>query len=157
MTPRKVRLVANLLKGLSVNEAEAQLMNMRKRAAPPLLKLLRSAAADVAHNKKQEPQRFFVESVRVDAGPMLSRYLPRARGMATPIQKKMSHVTLVLTEQTTPRPPRFTITVKKKTKLPPGMLPKGKQKKGKHAEPAERSREVKKPGFFRRIFGRKAI
>lgn len=153
MPPRKVRAVAELLKGLSVNEAEAQLLAQRRRAAAPLLKLLRSATASAKHNQRIEPEKLYVESIRVDQGPMLERSLPRARGMATPIQKKMSHVTLVLGESEHTASPRFKIVISKKAKLPP------EERKARRKEKTERDKrttpETKKPGFFKRIFSRK--
>jgi large subunit ribosomal protein L22 len=154
IAPRKVRSVADLIKGLSVNEAEAQLMVTRKRAAQPILKLLRSAVANLKSNKRGEPENFYVESLRVDQGPMLKRSLPRARGMATPIQKKMSHVTLILAEKPGQKP-RFKIVVPKKTKLPPELNKTGKKEK----EPKKEEKKVstpKKPGFFHRMFSRKS-
>ena len=95
IAPRKVRSVADLIRGMSVNEAEAQLLMVRRRPAQPLLKLLRSAVAN-AKNKQLNPDHLFIAEIRVDQGPMLKRMLPRARGSASPIQKKMSQVTLVL-------------------------------------------------------------
>ncbi|MEK7520828.1 MAG: 50S ribosomal protein L22, partial [Patescibacteria group bacterium] len=89
IAPRKVRSVANLLKGLPINEAETQLIYERRRASHALLKLLRSAVRAAEETKKISPQKLFVKSIRVDQGPMLKRSLPRARGIATPIQKKM--------------------------------------------------------------------
>ncbi|MDO8536858.1 MAG: 50S ribosomal protein L22 [bacterium] len=155
MAPRKVRAVADLVKGLPVNEAEAQLLNIRRRAALPLLKLLRSAVANIKANKRMSEEKFFVESFRVDGGPMLKRGLPRARGMMTPIQKKMSHVTLVLAENLELRPPRYKIVVKKKVKLPPGEeKPTKKERVKKEEKDAEKL--VKKPSFFKRVFSRKA-
>src|SRR5258708_502757 len=108
MAPRKVRLVASLLRGLSANEAEAQLMVQRKRSAKPLLKLLRSSISN-AKGMKLDVNHMYVEKIFVDGGPMLKRFLPRARGSASPIQKKMSHVTLVLGEKATIKEPRFKI------------------------------------------------
>src|SRR5271167_1775103 len=95
IAPRKTRSVADLVKGLSVNDAEAQLMVQSRRPAKALLKLLRSAVSN-AKNKNLNVDHLFVESFRVDGGPMLKRMLPRARGSASPIQKKMSNVTLTL-------------------------------------------------------------
>jgi len=154
MAPRKVRSVADLIKGLTVNEAEAQLMVTRRRAAVPLLKLLRSAVANLKSNKRGEPENFYVESLRVDQGPMLKRFLPRARGMATPIQKKMSHVTIVLAEKEG-LAPRFKIVVQKKTKLPPEL--NKTEKKGKEPKKEEKTVATpQKPGFFRKVFSRKS-
>ena len=69
IAPRKTRLVANVLKGLSVNEAEAQLLMSPKRASGPLIKLLRSAIAN-AKNRQLNPERLFIKEIRVDQGPM---------------------------------------------------------------------------------------
>ena len=157
ITPRKVRLVADAIKGLSVNEAEAQLMNLSKRAAKPLLKLLRSAIADAKHNQRLNPDQLYIQGIRVDQGPMLERYLPRARGRATPIQKKTSHITLILRENPNLKP-RFKIVVEKKVKLPPGEAKKPKPKKPQiHEKEETAARPQKKAGFFQRVFRRKAV
>lgn len=153
IAPRKVRLVADLIKGLPVNEAEAQLLLLRKRASRALLKLLRSAVANAKNNKKIAEDTLFVEDLRVDGGPMLKRYLPRARGRATPIQKKMSNVTIVLTEKTGLEPPRFKIVRPKKVKLPPGV---SRPKKEKKPEELKESPKPKQPGFFKRLFSGKS-
>lgn len=154
IAPRKMRLVSNLIRGLSVNEAEAQLLFERRRPARPLLKLLRSAVQAAKNAKHFDLGKLYVESIRVDQGPMLKRHLPRARGVATPIHKKASHVTLVLAESNVLKPPRFTIVVPKKAKLPPAE--RGKKKK-EVRQPTEPAAQIKKPGFFRRMFSRKSV
>src|SRR3989338_6556686 len=116
VAPRKVRAVADLIRGLPVQEAEAQLALSPRRPAQPLLKLLRSAVANAKNNRQLPTNRLMIEEIRVDQGPMLKRFMPRARGSASMIQKKMSHVTLVLDEQTEPKKPRFVIVAKKKSK-----------------------------------------
>src|ERR1700734_2843668 len=124
IAPRKTRSVADLIRGLSVNDAEAQLLVQRRRPSQALLKLLRSAVAN-AKNNKLNADHLFVKEIRVDGGPMLKRYLPRARGSASPIQKKMSHVTLIL--GTNPKlKPKYTIVVPKKSKLPLDQGPSAK-------------------------------
>ena len=155
MAPRKVRSVANLLRGLSVNEAEAQLLFQRRRASKALLKLLRSARANAVANAHLDPQKLYVESIRVDQGPMVKRILPRARGSASPIQKKMSHVTLVLAESAQPKPPRFTIAVKKKTKK--ASEESKKERKMPEKKAFEGSARAPQQGFFRRVFRRKSV
>src|SRR3989344_4172788 len=107
MTPRKMRLVADVTKGLPVNEAEAQLTMNSRRAAKPLLKLLQSAIAAAKNNQRLSPENLVVETIKVDQGPRLKRWLPRARGRATPILKRMSHITLVLKESEKATPSRF--------------------------------------------------
>ena len=154
MAPRKVRSVGDLIKGLPVNEAEAQLLMATRRPSKPLLKLLRSAVANAKNSKTVDPQHLFVSSVRVDGGPMLKRMLPRARGSASPIQKKMSHVTMVLGVNENLKS-RFTIVPPKKAKLPPGDAPRTKSKKPTNPDkPITESKQ--NPGFWRRNFGRKS-
>ena len=135
MAPRKVRLVASLLRGLSVNEAEAQLLMMRKRATQPLIKLLRSAVSG-AKNRKMDIDKLIVESIMVDGGPMLKRFMPRAQGRMAEIQKKMSHITLTLAENDKVVK-KYTIVVPKKEKhlaheenaKPAKVAPKPKKEK----------------------------
>lgn len=157
MAPRKVRAIAGVVRGLSVNEAEAQLALQPRRAAKPLLKLLRSAIAGAKNRNIAGIEDFVVEKITVDGGPMLKRSLPRARGSASPIQKKMSHVTIVLGEPKKESKRRFTIVVEKKSKLRPEHAKAAKKTQPeKHAEGKEKGQERKK-GFFRRMFARKSI
>jgi large subunit ribosomal protein L22 len=153
IAPRKVRSVADLIRGLSVNNAEAQLLMVRRRSAQPLLKLLRSAVAN-AKNKQLDADHLFIAEIRVDNGPMLKRMLPRARGSASPIQKKMSQVTLVLgvNEKLTSK---FSIVAskKKKTEKEPkaGKAKPAREKRATEGEP-EAAEPKKQKGFFRRTF-----
>lgn len=157
IAPRKVRSVADLIKGLTVNEAEAQLLVQRRRPAKPLLKLLRSAVANAKNNKRLDPNHLFIASIRVDQGPMLKRSLPRARGSASPIHKVMCHVTLILgvNEKLASR---FTIVVPKKAKIVPGQEShKGnKVKKAPKTEKgilaSKENAEMKKSGFLKKVF-----
>src|ERR1700722_18961889 len=123
IAPRKTRSVADLIRGLPVDQAEAQLLVQRRRPAKALLKLLRSAVAN-AKNNKLNADHLFVKEIRVDGGPMLKRYLPRARGSASPLQKKMSHVTLILGVNPKLKS-KYTIVVPKKSKMPPDQGPSG--------------------------------
>ncbi len=165
IAPRKVRRVADVVKGLSVIEAEAQLLLQRQRPAQALLKLLRSAVANAESSKKIDKSKLIIESFRVDGGPMLKRSLPRARGSASPIQKKMSHVTIILAENPQAPSARFKIMVVKKVKKPEdakprkrkeGNVPEGKEKEKEKPE-KERDTQRDNPGFFRRAFRRKSI
>ncbi len=153
IAPRKVRLIANTLKGLSVKEAEAQLMMRIQRSSEPLLKLLRSAIAN-AKNNKLNVSKLFVSSILVNPGPMLKRFMPRAQGRATPIHKKMSHVVLVLSEAQNAYVDRFVINPPtKKTKEHRGHdhKPKGDEVK------KESATGTKKPGILKRMFRRTAV
>lgn len=153
VAPRKVRLLANTLKGLSVQEAEAQLLLRVQRSARPLLKLIRSAVAN-ARNKKMDVNKLMVSSIVVNPGPILKRFLPRAQGRATPIHKKMSHVVLVLSEAEQRQPERFKIQPPvKKEKAKPKKAPTPRQ--GEDRGPDQSV--GKKVGFFRRLFRRKSV
>jgi large subunit ribosomal protein L22 len=99
MAPRKVRRVSDLIKGLPVSEAENQLKFLAKRPAVPILKLLQSAVANAARNFNLDKDDLYVFRITVDRGPTLKRWLPRAMGRAAPIQKKTSHVALILEEK----------------------------------------------------------
>lgn len=99
MTPQKTRLVADLIRGKNVAEAESILRFTERRAAAPLLKLLRSAKANAVNNHDMFEDSLFVSRVMVDEGPTLKRTLPRARGRADLLRKRTSHITIVLEER----------------------------------------------------------
>lgn len=157
IAPRKARAVADVVRGMAVNEAEASLLIQRKRAAGPILKLLRSAKAGAAA-KDLNLDTLYIQAIRVDQGQMLKRFMPRARGSASAIQKKMSHVILTLAENPHAKPPRFTIAVKEKKKPKPEAAKPRRRKATKDEEQgAEGSQAApKKSGFFKRTFGRKS-
>ena len=94
--PRKVRLVVDLVKGKTVEDARNSLNFLVKRASKPLLDLLNSAVANAEHNFNITSDKLFVKNFRVDEGMVLKRRRPRARGMAYPINKRTSHVFLEL-------------------------------------------------------------
>lgn len=98
IAPRKVRLVADLIRGKSVQQAETLLQFQSKRAVGPLHKLLKSAVANAKNNLKIPIENLYISKITVDEGPKLKRWRPRARGRAYPIQKKTSHITIVLDE-----------------------------------------------------------
>ncbi len=98
--PRKARLVADLIRGKNVNDAIHILTFTRKRAAGTFQKLLKSAIANAEENHKVlDVDDLVVKSVRVDEGVTWKRNMPRARGTSTMIQKKTSHITLMLEEK----------------------------------------------------------
>lgn len=95
-SPRKVRLVANLIKGKKVVDAKNALTFTIKRASKPLADLLDSAIANAKNNFNIEAENLFVKEFKVDGGAVLKRRMPRARGMAYPIKKRTSHVFIQL-------------------------------------------------------------
>lgn len=162
IAPRKARLVASVLRGLSVNEAEAQLLMNSQRANPALLKLLRSAVSNAKNTKEMNPEKLFIKEIRVDQGPILKRHMPRAMGRANLIQKKSSHITLVLAESEKLKAPRFKIVKTEKiSKREAAKKVKNevKTEKPKTFEPEKEKvkKTEKQPGFMKKIFRRKSI
>ena len=96
IAPRKVRQVVALIKGSPVEKAEIQLKFQSKRAALPILKLLKSGIASAVNNFNLSPDNLYVANIFVDEGQTLKRFRPRAFGKAGAIHKKTSHITLVL-------------------------------------------------------------
>jgi len=112
-SPRKVRLVAELIKGKRVADAILILDTLSKRASGPVQTLLASAIAN-AKNGGIEKENLFVENVTVNKGIVLKRSMPRARGSASRINKRTSHVMLTLIEKTVEKKAK---TIKKVTKV----------------------------------------
>lgn len=98
MAPRKVRLVADSVRGKSVEEAQNSLTFLNKKAAEPLLKLLNSAMANAKNNFHLDPLNLYISKITVDEGPKYKRWMSRARGRVSEIQKKTSHIILTLEE-----------------------------------------------------------
>ena len=97
ISPRKARLVADMVKGKSVKQAENILRLATKRASLPIKKLLGSAVANADHNFQMQKENLFVKTIYVNKGPTLKRSMPRSRGSASKINKRSSHITIILT------------------------------------------------------------
>ena len=98
MSPKKVKLVTDLIRGMKVEEAISQLSFINKAAKRPILKLLNSAIANAENNFDLRKDNLYIKEIRVDQGGILQRWQPRAHGRATPIRKRMSHISIVLDE-----------------------------------------------------------
>jgi large subunit ribosomal protein L22 len=97
ISPRKVRMVVDTVRGKSVSQALNILEFTRKKAAVPVQKLLKSAVANAAENDGiSDVDTLVIEHIMVDEGPTLKRFMPRARGRATPIRKRTSHIRIRL-------------------------------------------------------------
>lgn len=96
-SPRKVRLLADLVRGKKVGEAIATLRFVEKRAAGPFIKVIESAVAN-AKGLGKDAARLKVTKVAVDKGTVLKRFMPRARGSASRINKRSSHIVVELSE-----------------------------------------------------------
>jgi large subunit ribosomal protein L22 len=116
IAPRKTRLVVDLVRGMDVDKAKAVLQFAEQKSARPILKLLNSALADAENNyqlNKEVIKNLYIKSITVDEGPKLKRWMPVSRGTAHQIQKKTSHVTLVLDE----KPKQETKIIKNKNQI----------------------------------------
>jgi large subunit ribosomal protein L22 len=99
ISPRKVRLVVDAVRGKSVSQALSILAFTRKKAALPVQKLLKSAVANAMENHGVgDVDNLVIDRIAVDEGPALKRFTPRARGRATPIRKRTSHIWVTLRE-----------------------------------------------------------
>lgn len=175
ISPRKVRLVIGLLRGLKVKPALDQLKFVGKLSATPVTKVLKSAVANAVHNFDLREDNLYIKEIRVDSGPVLKRWLPRAHGRATPLHKRMSHIMITLGEiedsgEKTGRKEKLVAPMKL------GSAPKedegvkveekgaiksadaGEEKDKKIIDPRREGRSSKagKQGFTSKIFNRKA-
>ena len=99
ISPRKVKIVADLIRCKSLPQATAILMTTPKAASEPLLKLMNSAAANAENNHGMDPEKLYVAEVFATPGPILKRIMPRAQGRAYRINKRTSHVTISVAEK----------------------------------------------------------
>jgi large subunit ribosomal protein L22 len=99
IAPRKVRIVMNLVRGKGVDEAFSILRFTPKRASRYIAKVLHSAVANAEHNKDMNKDELYIYRAYTDEGPTLRRFRPRAMGRATRINKRTSHITVVLRER----------------------------------------------------------
>ena len=96
IAPRKVRLIADMIRGKTVAQAKIILTHAAKKAKDPIHDLLDSAIANASHNHKIAVETLMVKEIRVDQGYVLKRSMPMARGSAFPFKKRTSHVSIVL-------------------------------------------------------------
>lgn len=100
VSPRRVRLVIDQIRGKKVEEALDILKFTPKRSAAIVAKVLRSAIANAESTQSVDVDRLYIKRVAVDEGGMWKRFMPRAQGRATRIRKRLSHVTVVIDERT---------------------------------------------------------
>ena len=99
ITPRKARLVIDLIRGKNIKEAEAILMFTPRSASPIITKVLKSAVANATHNLGLAEDKLYVKEAYVGEGVRMKRLFPRAKGSGDIIQKRTSHVTVVVAEK----------------------------------------------------------
>ncbi|PIR93692.1 50S ribosomal protein L22 [Candidatus Falkowbacteria bacterium CG10_big_fil_rev_8_21_14_0_10_39_11] len=109
ISPRKARLVVDLVRGNDVSEAVHQLAFNTKKASPIVLKLINSAIANAEHNFSLQRNNLYIKEITVNDGPTFKRWQPRAFGRATPIRKRTSHIELLLSEKVPSADPKIKI------------------------------------------------
>ena len=107
ISPRKIRQVAELIRGKNVDDAINILTFTRKSASLPLEKTLRSAVANLVNNQEGtgriEPEELYVKEIRIDEGPTMRRFRAGSMGRVMPIRKRSSHIKIVVAEETDKR------------------------------------------------------
>ena len=99
VSPRKVKILCDLIRGKDVKTASAYLMQTPKAASEPVLKLLRSAVANAENNNAMDAEKLYVSTAVANPGPVLKRGMPRARGRYNRILKRTTHVTIGVSEK----------------------------------------------------------
>ena len=99
ISPRKVAIVCDLIRGKSVAQATGILMTTPKAASELMIKILKSAAANAENNHQMDPEKLYVSACYANPGPIIKRIMPRARGRAYRINKRTSHVTIAVSER----------------------------------------------------------
>ena len=99
ISPRKVTILCDLIRGKDVKTAAAYLMQTPKAASEPMLKLLRSAIANAENNNNMDVEKLYVSTAIANPGPTLKRGMPRARGSYNRILKRTTHITIGVSEK----------------------------------------------------------
>ncbi len=181
MSSRKVRLVADVVRGMDAVKAESQLRFIPKAASLPIEKLLKSALANAEHNFRLGKDSLFVKAITVDQGAVLKRWRARAFGRAAPIHKHSCHITLTLavktgmegrggTAKSSPgdtssakgdakhlnTPGKETVTKDMKEGHAPEVVDTRRMGKHRHAQNVDRIQKKESGGGPKRLFSRKA-
>ncbi len=99
VSPRKVKILCDLIRGKDVKTASAYLMQTPKAASEPVLKLLRSAVANAENNNAMDAEKLYVSTAVANPGPVLKRGMPRAQGRYNRILKRTTHITIGVSEK----------------------------------------------------------
>jgi large subunit ribosomal protein L22 len=168
VSPRKLRLVADLVRKAPVDVALEQLKFSSKNAAIPLSKAINSAIANAVHNFDLKRENLYVKSLTVDSGPIFKRYAPRAQGRAFIERKRTSHINVVLESKERAHKPKRSIFVRRKpttaeireekdvkNEVETGKVPTD-QPKPKQAPKSEQKIKKNLVDLKRRLFNRKS-
>ena len=165
VSPRKLRLVADMVRSTPVDVALEQLRFSSKNAALPLTKAINSAVANAVHNFNLNKEDLFVKSVTIDQGPVYRRYAPRAQGRAFIERKRTSHINVVLENRVRTgkkrrsifsiRPGKAEITESKQPEQVKGEVTEEKTSV-KQAPKTDEKLKQQKISLKRRLFNRKS-
>ena len=148
IAPRKTRLVADLIRGKTVNQALDLLDFTPKKAAKPLYKLLKSAIANAIsndENSKIEQDNLYISKITVDQGPTNKRWRARSRGQTFGIQKKTSHINIVLDES--PETSKKNEKIEKPAKPAPDAIEEKKEEKKEISVSETKQKKIKEPFY----------
>ncbi len=98
-SPRKVRLVADLIRGKKIDRVISELSHLNKKVSIAMKKLIKSAVANAKHNNNKKEEDLFLKTITVDEGPSMKRFKAGARGRAFPFKRRTSHITVTLDEK----------------------------------------------------------
>jgi len=144
ISPRKVRLVIDLIRGLDVSDAKLQLNFLVKRSSRPILKLLDSVIANAKNNFELDESNLYISEIFASEGPTLKRIRPRAMGRAFHIMKRTSHITIILEERVESKEKTEKTKASKKEKAKKTESKSGKEEPKKKAEKTTESKIIKK-------------
>lgn len=162
IAPRKVRLLADLIRGKRVAKAKAILSFTPKKGSGPLKKLLASAVANAKNNFHLEGDDFVISKITIDEGAKIKRWRARSRGRANQIQKKTSHISLILREVAAPKKSDSVANVNAKELLMRKESKKVFAKRESDQDRFKKENKKKKSGFKEqlarsRVFRRKSV
>jgi len=159
VSPRKLRLVADLVRKAQVSDALEQLRFSSKNAAVPLAKVINSAIANAVHNFNLNKDDLFIKTLTVDGGPVYRRYAPRAQGRAFIERKRTSHINVVLESRTgkAKKKNRSIFSVRPKAvALPEAGEVSDKKDVPKQAPKSDEKMKQQKVSLKRRLFNRRS-
>jgi large subunit ribosomal protein L22 len=156
MSPRKIRLVIDVIRKMPVEAALDQLRFINKLAAEPIAKLIKSAIANAENTYSLEKSNLYIKEIRSDEGVMLKRWMPRAHGRATSIRKRGCHLNLVLAEiKESGKKEKKVVKAADPVKLEK-LAKEGEQATAKSTLKAAKEKGKKAAGEKRKMFQRKA-
>lgn len=162
IAPRKVRLVADAIRNKTANEAEAILNFTVKKSSPAMLKLLNSAVSNAKNNFQLDKNNLYISKITVDEGVKLKRWMPRARGRASEIMKRSSHICLILkeikeTNKKVAKKSKAKTEVKEVSSAEAGELKEEKKKAFKNDKAFLKQAKPTVAGAAKKIYRRKSV